>query len=98
MKRFTFGNLLMILALGAAALGTIVPPDVQARGGSKDPLVQWEAQRRHNEEHKVKRREALDYQGDELRDAKKSSEDSKQNAALQEFGQPNQQPDRWTTP
>jgi hypothetical protein len=95
MKRIKFGKLFMILALGAVGLGAIVPRRAQARGGSRDPIVQWEAQRHHTEQRKTKRREELDDQGAEMRDAKKSSEDSKQSSEMQEFGQPNQQTDRW---
>jgi hypothetical protein len=97
MKRTKFGKLLTIIALAAVALGTILPQRAYARGGSRDPVVKWEQQRHRTEQRKTKRREELDDQGAEMRDAKKSTEDSKQNAQMQEFGQPNQQSDRWTT-
>jgi hypothetical protein len=97
MKRNEFGRLLVILTVGTVALGGLVPRCAHAHGGSRDPTVQWEQQRRRTEQRKTKRREELDDQGAEMRDAKKASEDSKQNAQMQEFGQPNQQSDRWTT-
>ncbi len=91
-------KLLLIFALAAMCLDMLPPTRVHARSGSRDPLVQWEQQRTRTERRKEKRREELDAQGAEMRDAKKSAEDSRQNLQLQEFGQPNQQSDRWTHP
>jgi hypothetical protein len=96
MDAIKLAKLLTLVVLGVVAVGTMTPRRAHARGGSRDPLVQWEQQRRRTAERKTKRREELDDQGAETRDAKKSSEDSKQNAQMQEFGQPNQQTDRWT--
>ena len=96
MDAIKLAKLLTLVVLGIVAVGTMTPRRAHARGGSRDPLVQWEQQRHRSEERRTKRREQLDDQGAEVRDAKKSSEDSKQNAQMQEFGQPNQQTDRWT--
>ena len=96
MDGIKFAKLLAILVLALAAVGTMTPRRAHARGGSRDPILQWEQQRRRTEQRKTKRREELDDQGAEMRDAKKSTEDSKQNAQMQEFGQPSQQSDRWT--
>ena len=87
---------LMMFVLATVALGLMAPRRASAHGASKDPIVVWEQQKHRTEARKTKRREELDDQGAEMRDAKKSEADSKQSTQLQEFGQPNQQTDRWT--
>lgn len=85
----------LVLAI-AAACGVAGSSVAAARGGARDPLVQWEQQRRRTESRKTKRREALDLQGAEMRDAKKSASDSRQSEMQNELGHPNEQTDRWT--
>jgi hypothetical protein len=54
-----------------------------------------EQQRKKTAEHKTERREQLDIQGAEMRDAKKSAQDSRQSQKQGEIGNPNPQTDRW---
>jgi len=82
--------------LAVSAVVAVFPVAARARGGTRDPLMQWEQQRRRSEQRKTKRREELDLKGAEMRDAKKAAEDSRQTDQLQNFGVPNQQEDRWT--
>lgn len=71
------------------------PVTADAHGRSHDPLAQLEQQKRRAEQRKTKRREELDVQGAETRDAKKAAEDSRQNSRLKDGGQPNPQTNRW---
>jgi len=96
MEAVKLPKLLLVFAVAALVYEMLVPTPVRARNSGKDPLVVWEQQKTRTERRKEKRREELDDQGAEMRDAKKSSEDSKQNAQQQEFGPVNQQTDRWT--
>jgi len=89
-------KLLIMLVVAGEVVGLGGVRRASAHGASKDPIVVWEQQKRHTEARKTKRREELDDQGAEMRDDKKASEDSKQSEEMQEFGQPNQQTDRWT--
>jgi len=81
------------LLLLAAVL--LVPVAVHARDRGTDPLARLDQQKHRNEERRTKRRAELDLEGAEIRDAKQATEDSKQNAQMNEFGQPNTQQDRW---
>lgn len=96
MEAIKLPKLLLVFAVAAVIYEMLVPGPARARNGSRDPLVVQEQQRVRTERRKEKRREELDDQGAEMRDAKKSSEDSKQSQQMQEFGQPSQQSDRWT--
>ncbi|HEY2388567.1 MAG TPA: hypothetical protein VGK30_16545 [Candidatus Binatia bacterium] len=96
MEAIKLPKLLLAFAVVALIYEMLAPTPARARNGAKDPLVVYEQQKVRTERRKEKRREELDDQGAEMRDAKKSAEDSKQNAQQQEFGQPNQQSDRWT--
>src|SRR5262245_35466863 len=89
-------TLTILVLLAVVVAGAVTPRIARARGGARDPLLQWEQQRRRTEQRKTKRREELDDQGAEMRDTKKSAEDSKQTQQLQDFGAPNPQSDRWT--
>jgi acyl transferase domain-containing protein len=85
----------LFLLMLVSAIEIPWPSVAAARGGSRDPTVQWERQRKRTEDHKSKRREQLDLQGAETRDAKKSAEDSRQSQMQTELGNPNPQTDRW---
>ncbi len=85
----------LILAI-VGAVGVPWPSTVAARGGTRDPMGQWEHQRKHTADRKAKRREQLDLQGAEARDAKKSAADSRQSQMQSELGTPNAQTDRWS--
>jgi hypothetical protein len=81
--------------VAGSVIGMPWPCAVSARHGSRDPLVQWEQQRKKTAEHKTERREQLDIEGAEMRDAKKSAQDSRQSQTQGEIGNPNPQTDRW---
>lgn len=70
-------------------------PGVVAAHGRRDPLEQMERQRRRTDDRKIKRREEHDVQGAEIRDAKKSAQDSRQSQTQSEVGAPNQQTSPW---
>jgi len=95
MEAIKLPKLLLAFAVAAVIYEMLVPGPARAKN-ARDPLVVQEQQRVRTERRKEKRREELDDQGAEMRDAKKSAEDSKQSSQMQEFGQPSQQSDRWT--
>ena len=85
-----------IIAMAATAVVSR-PHAAAARGHSHggDPLVAAEQQRHRSEEVRTKHRREMDLRGAEIRDSKKSAEDSKQNEMQSELGMPTQQSDRW---
>ena len=90
-------KILGIIAVAATAAVSL-PHAAAARGHSSkgaDPLVAAEAQRHHSEEIRTKHRRAMDLLGAEIRDSKKSAEDSKQSEMQNELGMPTEQLDRW---
>jgi len=89
-------KILGIVAVAATAAVSL-PHAAAARGHSKggDPLVAAEAQRHRSEEVRTKHRREMDLRGAEIRDSKKSAEDSKQSEMQNELGMPSEQADRW---
>ena len=89
-------KILGIIAVAATAAVSL-PHAVAARGHSHggDPLVAAEAQRHRSEAVRTKHRREMDLRGAEIRDSKKSAEDSKQSEMQNELGMPSEQADRW---
>jgi len=83
-----------VLAM-VSTIGLGWPAVVAGHGHAHDPLAQMEHQRRRTEDRKTKRREQHDLQGAEMRDQKKSAQDSRQSETQSELGTPNQQPHSW---
>jgi len=88
-------RLRMLWIAVVALLGFVSPTPAHARHGG-DAFANAEKQRRHTEEHKMKRREQAEVQGEEIRDSKKSEQDSKQSQLQSTLGTVNQQGSRFS--
>jgi hypothetical protein len=75
-----------IFLLAASATLAWWPRPAVAHGRSHDPRVRAERQHRHAEEQRTKRRQEIDLNGAEVRDAKKSAQESRQSQTQTELG------------
>jgi hypothetical protein len=85
-------GLVTVVVAAAAAW----PHPAVARGHSRDPVEQAERQHHRSETVRMKHRKEMDIRGSEIRDAKKSEADSRQNQMQTELGPVNEQTDRWS--
>jgi hypothetical protein len=88
---------LSIVTIAATAAAVSWPHVAAARGHSRDPIQQAERQHHRSDVVRMKHRQEMDLRGSEIRDAKKSAQDSRQGQMQTELGPVNEQPDRWST-
>ena len=88
--------LMMIVAVTAAMAAMVWPRAARARGHHRDPMQQLEQQHHRSDVVRLKHRKEMDLSGAEIRDAKKSAQDSHQGEMQTELGPVNEQTNRWS--
>jgi hypothetical protein len=74
------------------------PHAAAARGHHRDPMQTLERQHHRSDVVRMNHRKEMDLRGAEIRDAKKSAQDSRQNQMQTELGPVNEQSDRFVSP